>query len=72
MRDDLKSLQITYKELQDLTNLPVDNQLPIITDSLYQLGKLLLVKVQGSEGATAVFISSRSTLILSRILTRTP
>ncbi len=67
MRDDLKSLRITYKELQDLTNLPVDNQLPIITNSLYQLGKLLLVKVRGSEGATAVFISS-SVLIFTYLL----
>ncbi|NLQ06345.1 hypothetical protein [Cylindrospermopsis raciborskii] len=67
MRDDLKSLRITHKELRDLTNLPVDNQLPIITDSLYQLGKLLLVKVQGSEGATAVFISS-SVLIFTYLL----
>lgn len=67
MRDDLKSLRITDKELQDLTNLPVDNQLPIITDSLYQLGKLLLDKVQGSEGATVVFISS-SVLIFTYLL----
>jgi hypothetical protein len=67
VRDDLKSLRITYKELQDLTNLPVDNQLPIITNSLYQLGKLLLVKVRGSEGATAVFISS-SVLIFTYLL----
>lgn len=58
MRDDLNSLRITYKELQDLTNLPLDNHLLIITDSLYELGKLLLVKVRGSEGATAVFITS--------------
>lgn|GEM_PF-2176901 len=67
MRDDLKSLRITDKELQDLTNLPVDNQPPIITDSLYQLGKLLLDKVQGSEGATVVFISS-SVLIFTYLL----
>ncbi|MBD2417436.1 hypothetical protein H6G54_06890 [Anabaena cylindrica FACHB-243] len=57
MRDDLKGLEITNHELQKLTNLPVNHELIIITNNIQNLGKYLIDKIKGSEGATVIFIS---------------
>ncbi|MBD2662936.1 hypothetical protein B6N60_00456 [Richelia sinica FACHB-800] len=57
MRDDLQGLEITPQELQEITNLPVNAELIIITRNLQKLGKSLLRKIRGSEGATVIFIS---------------
>ncbi|MEA5550995.1 hypothetical protein VB713_08390 [Anabaena cylindrica UHCC 0172] len=57
MRDDLEGLEITNHELQKLTNLPVNNELIIVTNNIQKLGKYLLDKIKGSEGATVIFIS---------------
>ncbi|MBD2385126.1 hypothetical protein [Cylindrospermum sp. FACHB-282] len=56
MRDDLQGLEISQKELQQLTNLPVNNELIIITHPLKKFGKRLIAKVKGTEGPTVVFI----------------
>ncbi|MBD2627268.1 hypothetical protein [Trichormus variabilis] len=56
MRDDLQGLEISQKELQQLTNLPVSDKLLIITNPLKKWGKQLIAKIKGSEGATVVFI----------------
>ena len=56
MRDDLQGLEISQDELQNLTNLPVNNQLSIITNSLKKLAVLCIQKLKSSEGATVIFI----------------
>ncbi|MBD6619921.1 hypothetical protein FNW02_29985 [Komarekiella sp. 'clone 1'] len=56
MRDDLQGLEISQKELQKLTNLPVNDKLVIIINPLKKLGVNFLKKIKGSEGATVVFI----------------
>ncbi len=56
MRDDLKGLAITQKELQKLTNLPVNDELIVIVNPLKLLVKQFVEKVKGPEGATAIFI----------------
>ncbi len=47
MRDDLKSLRITHKELRDLTNLPVDNQLPSYNRFPLPVGEVITGKSPG-------------------------
>ncbi|MBG1243777.1 hypothetical protein [Nostoc sp. NZL] len=56
MRDDLQGLEISQNELQNLTNLPVNNQLLIITNPLKKLANLYINKIKSSEGATVIFI----------------
>ncbi|WP_071190376.1 hypothetical protein [Trichormus sp. NMC-1] len=67
MRDDLQGLDISQKELRELTNLPVNEELLIITNPLKKWGKQLIGKIKGSEGATVVFIGF-STLIFVYLL----
>jgi hypothetical protein len=56
VQDDLLGLEITQKELQKLTNLPVNEELMLITNPIKKLARQFLEKVKGSEGATVVFI----------------
>ncbi|GAX42694.1 hypothetical protein NIES4075_36970 [Tolypothrix sp. NIES-4075] len=56
MRDDLEGLEISQKQLQKLTNLPVNDELRIIVNPIKRLGEIFLEKIKGSEGATVVFI----------------
>ncbi|ACC82125.1 hypothetical protein [Nostoc punctiforme] len=56
MRDDLQGLEISQGELQKLTNLPVHDQLLIITNPLKNFTKLYIQKIKSSEGATVIFI----------------
>ncbi|QHG17599.1 hypothetical protein [Nostoc sp. ATCC 53789] len=56
MRDDLQGLEISQDELQKLTNLPVNDQLLIVTNPLKNFAKLYIQKIKSSEGATVVFI----------------
>jgi len=56
VRDDLKGLAITKKELQKLTNLPINDELIIIVNPLKLLVRQFVQKVKGPEGATAIFI----------------
>jgi hypothetical protein len=67
VRDDLHGVEISYKELQQLTNLPVNNKLVIISSPLKQMATQWLSKVRGSEGATVVFIGF-STLVFAYLL----
>nr|WP_199306796.1 hypothetical protein [Anabaena sphaerica] len=63
----MKGLEISHQELENLTNLPVKNELFIITNSLHKVRKLLIAKIKGSEWATVVFIGC-STLVFSYLL----
>jgi len=56
VRDDLQGLEISQDELQKLTNLPVNDQLLIITNPLKKLVKIYIQKIKSSEGATVIFI----------------
>ncbi|MEH2081875.1 MAG: hypothetical protein V7K89_18395 [Nostoc sp.] len=67
MRDDLQSLEISQTELQKLTNLPVNEELLIITNTLKILAYIYIQKLKSSEGATVVFIGF-STFIFIYIL----
>lgn len=53
---DLQNLEITTRELQKLTNLPINNKLFVISDYLKFIIFDFLRKVKGPEGATAIFI----------------
>lgn len=67
MREDLISLEISHHELEQLTNLPIKNELFIITNYLNSVRKSLIYKIKGSEGATVVFIGC-SILVVTYIL----
>ncbi|MBC1239256.1 hypothetical protein [Nostoc sp. 2RC] len=67
MRDDLQGLEISHNELQKLTNLPVNEELLIITNVLLKFGKTYIDKIKGSEGATVIFIGF-STFVFTYIL----
>jgi hypothetical protein len=56
VRDDLQGLEISQKQLQKLTNLPVKDELKIIVNPIKRLGQIFIEKIKGSEGATVVFI----------------
>ncbi len=57
VRNDLYGLDISHKELRKLTNLPVKDELIIISNPLIKVATRILDKLKGSEGATVVFIS---------------
>jgi len=67
VRDDLQGLEISQDELQKLTNLPVNEDLLIITNPLKILTKIYIQKIKSSEGATVVFIGF-STFVFVYIL----
>jgi hypothetical protein len=67
VRDDLHGLEISQNELQKLTNLPVNEEVLIITNTLLKFAKIYIQKLKGSEGATVVFIGF-STFVFSYIL----
>ncbi|NJM70230.1 MAG: hypothetical protein HC862_08365 [Scytonema sp. RU_4_4] len=56
MRDDLQGLEISQKELQKLTNLPVNDELIILIHPMKRLLSQIIERAKGSEGATVVFI----------------
>ncbi|OUL30618.1 hypothetical protein BV378_03815 [Nostoc sp. RF31YmG] len=57
VRDDLQGLEISPKDLQNLTNLPVKDELVNIINPLGIFVKQVIEKIKGTEGATVVFIS---------------
>lgn len=67
VRDDLHSLDISQKELRKLTNLPVKDELIILSNPIRKIGQRIINKLKGSEGATVVFISC-SILVFSYLL----
>nr|WP_026082330.1 hypothetical protein [Mastigocladopsis repens] len=56
MRDDLQGLEISQKELQKLTNLPVNDELIILLAPIKRGFSQFIEQAKGSEGATVVFI----------------
>jgi hypothetical protein len=56
VRDDLQGLDISHDQLQELTNLPVNNKLIIITDTIGRFYQQLLKKAQAAEMGTMVFM----------------
>jgi hypothetical protein len=56
VRNDLQGLDISHDQLQELTNLPVNNKLIIVTDIVRRFGRDLLKKAQRTEVATVVFM----------------
>jgi hypothetical protein len=56
VRDDLQGLDISHEQLQELTNLPVNNKLIIITDTIGRFYQQLLKKAQAAEMGTMVFM----------------
>lgn len=56
MRDDLQGLEISQKELQKLTNLPVNDELIILINPIKRLFSRFIKQAKGPEGATVVFI----------------
>ncbi|BCL38848.1 hypothetical protein [Nostoc sp. MS1] len=62
MRNDLQNLEISSKELENLTNLPVNSQLIIIRNFLIKFCKKILAQIKGSEGATVIFLGFSVTI----------
>jgi hypothetical protein len=56
VRNDLHGLEISQKELQKVTNLPVKDELIIISNPLKEIVKKNVEKIKGSEGATVIFL----------------
>ncbi|RAM50173.1 MAG: hypothetical protein C6Y22_18140 [Hapalosiphonaceae cyanobacterium JJU2] len=56
MRHDLKDLKISLRELQYLTNLPVNDELVIIINPIKKTLQRFIDKAKGPEGATTIFI----------------
>ncbi len=67
MRDDLQGLEITQKELQNLTNLPVKEKLILIINPMKKWVSKFIEQLKGSEGAT-VFFKGFSILFLILII----
>ncbi|MBF2067947.1 MAG: hypothetical protein IGS39_26550 [Calothrix sp. C42_A2020_038] len=64
MRNDLKGLEISQRELQQLTNLPVNEELILVVDQLKKIANRFVEKIRGPEAATAFFIGT-SILVFS-------
>lgn len=62
MRDDLNGLEVCNRELQKLTNLPINDELPIIINPIRRLWNKFIEHVQGPEAATTIFIALSSLL----------
>jgi hypothetical protein len=56
VRDDLQGLEISQKELQKLTNLPVNDELIILIHPVKRVLSQVIEQAKGPEGATVVFI----------------
>jgi len=57
VRNDLQDLEISHKELENLTNLPVKSELIIIRNIFKNICKKIITQIKGSEGATVIFLS---------------
>jgi hypothetical protein len=67
VRNDLQGLEISPKELQKLTNLPVGDELIIITHPMKRLLSQVIERAKSSEAATVVFIGM--TILVSSYIT---
>lgn len=68
MRSDLQGLKISTRELQQLTNLPVNYELVRVVNFWQTLGQRFVARLQGPEAATAVFIGVSSFVIIYCLL----
>lgn len=66
MRNDLQGLEIGQKELQKLTNLPVNDELIILIHPMKRLLSQVMERAKGSEAATVVFLGM-TTLVFSYV-----
>jgi hypothetical protein len=57
VRNDLQGLDISQKELQQLTDLPVNEQLIFVIGSVKKIANRFSEKLKGPEAATAYFIA---------------
>jgi hypothetical protein len=57
VRNDLQGLGISQKELQQLTDLPVNAEFILVVGSLKKIANRFLEKLKGPEAATAYFIA---------------
>ncbi len=64
MRDDLQGLEISQKEVQSLTNLPVNDQLILIINPLKRWISESIEKLKGPEGVTVFFIGFSGVFLL--------
>jgi hypothetical protein len=66
VRNDLQGLEIGQKELQKLTNLPVNDELIILIHPIKRLLSQVMERAKGSEAATVVFLGM-TTLVFSYV-----
>lgn len=64
MRDDLQGLEITLKEQQQFTSLPVNDELILVSKFIKRLVRQFIEKVKGSEGITVAVIGFSALLII--------
>lgn len=67
MRNDLQGLEISQKELQQLANLPVNEELLLVVNKIKKIANKFFEKAQGPEAATTYFIGI-SSLVFSYFL----
>jgi hypothetical protein len=64
VRDDLQGLEITLKEQQQFTSLPVNDELILVSKFIKRLVRQFIEKVKGSEGITVAVIGFSALLII--------
>lgn len=67
VRDDLQGLEISQKELQKLTDLPVNDELIILIHPMKRFVSRFIKQAKGPEGATVVFIGV-TILVFSHVI----
>ncbi|BAZ13626.1 hypothetical protein NIES4071_54650 [Calothrix sp. NIES-4071] len=68
MQHDLKGLEISQKELQQLTNLPVNEELVLVVNKFKQVVNKFFERARGPEAATAYFLGISSVVFSYLIL----
>jgi hypothetical protein len=68
VRNDLQGLEINLRELQKLTNLPVNDEIIIITNNLKEFVITFVTKAKGSEGATVIFLGMTGFVVSYAVL----
>jgi hypothetical protein len=69
VQNDLKGLEISQKELQQFTNLPVNEELILIVNQFKKILKKFFEKARGPEAATAYFLGTSSLVFSYLFLT---
>ncbi len=68
VQNDLKGLEISQKELQQLTNLPVNEELILVVNQFKKVVKKFFERARGPEAATAYFLGISSIVFSYLIL----